>query len=434
MPSPSKTNILFILTDQQHAQTISALGNSHISTPNIDRLVETGVVFEQAYCSNPLCSPSRSSLFTGHYPAETGVTRNNIPLRNTMLTMGHWFALHGYDCTYAGKWHVPECYMRRIPGFDVISTGITHEGSFSDPLMTEACVERLFNRDPSRPFLMVASFMQPHDICAWLRLNRDGGIPRRYPVPPEDLPPLPANFTTIPDGEPECYRRKRQNNEPGFGQWNEDEWRYYLWNYYRIVELVDNEVGRLLAALEATGILEDTLVVFTADHGESCASHSLCRKETFYDESARVPLIMSCPQRVVPHRNTTLFSGVDIFPTLCEAAGLPIPPRLAGTSLSNTLRGATIERDFIAADSHDLHGIMVRSTRFKYLCFAEDERREMLFDMEKDPGETRNLISDPAVGEIVEQHRSWLRQWWHGLDVHPDVLVRHPDLCTRFPL
>ena len=137
-------NILMILTDQQHIDTISALGNPWVQTPAIDRLVKTGVSFSQSYCTNPVCSPSRSSIFTGRTSCETGVYRNNIAIREGMPTLGHCLRVAGYETVYAGKWHVPGAYVTDVPGFRVLSTGIGHQGTVSDPLCTDACANRFF--------------------------------------------------------------------------------------------------------------------------------------------------------------------------------------------------------------------------------------------------------------------------------------------------
>jgi choline-sulfatase len=422
-----KPNLLIVLTDQQHLNTISALGNPSVHTPAIDRLVRTGISFSQSYCSNPVCSPSRSSIFTGRASSETGVYRNNIAIREGMPTLGRWLRDAGYETLYAGKWHVPGAYVTDVPGFRVLSTGIGHQGTVSDPLCTDACANYLYNRASSAPFCMVVSYMQPHDICEWLRFNRVEPRELRYPGIEAELPDLPPNHRAVPEGEPDLVRRLRESREPSTHHWSETHWRYYLWAYLRHVEMVDAEVARLMAALEDTGQLENTLLAFTSDHGEGMGCHWMTRKNTLYDESSRVPFVFSWPGTIQEGTvdETTLVSGLDLMPTLCDYAGAGIPDPTRGISLRPVLDGrATINREFVAAEVSSNLGQMIRSARFKYIAY-KDDGSEMLFDMHTDPGETINLAQDPSYTALLEQHRMMLRKWVEGLDVAPNVPREH---------
>jgi arylsulfatase A-like enzyme len=421
--SDKRPNILFILTDQQHIDTISALGNPFVQTPAIDRFVRAGVSFRQSYCTNPVCSPARSSLFTGRPSSETGVYQNGIGIREGMPTLGECLREQGYETLYAGKWHVPGCYVTNIPGFRVLSTGIGHQGTVSDPLCTDACVNYLYNKADDAPFCMVVSYMQPHDICEWLRLNRIDQGTHRYPEIASQLPDLPDNLRAVPEGGPQSVTRLRERREPATGNWSEAHWRYYLWAYLRHVEMVDAEVDRLLDALDDTGMREDTIIVYTSDHGEGMGGHGMTRKNTLYDEAARVPLIFSWPGTIREGcvEETTLACGLDIMPTLCDYAGVAIPQGVKGTSLRAVLKGDGVPgRAFIAAEVSSNLGQMIRSQRYKYVAYVDDNS-EMLFDMQADPGETINLAHDPAYAAVLAQHRAMLREWIAGLDVAPNV-------------
>jgi len=224
----SQPNILLIVTDQQHANTIGALGQEHVNTPAIDELVQGGTSFTQSYCANPVCSPSRSAMFTSRTTSETGVWTNGRSIRPELPTMGEHFHAAGYDTSYAGKWHVPKCYPNAIDGFRVLSSGIGHQGTVSDPLITDGCVNYLYGRDQSQPFLMVASYMQPHDVCEWLRLNRVNPDGLRYPKLAEELPSLPDNFASIPEPLPEVIAKKHNGLEPRYGNWYDEHFRYYI--------------------------------------------------------------------------------------------------------------------------------------------------------------------------------------------------------------
>jgi choline-sulfatase len=425
-------NILVILTDQQHIDTISALGNRFVDTPAIDRLVRSGTSFRQSYCTNPLCSPSRSSLFTGRCSSETGVYKNGIGIRESMPTLGECLREEGYTTLYAGKWHVPGSYVTNIPGFRVLSTGITHQGTVSDPLCTEACVNYMVNKTDDAPFCMVVSYMQPHDICEWLRFNRMDPKELRYAEIAGQLPYLPGNYGKIPHGEPESVRLRRERIEPSAGQWDELHWRYYLWSYLRHVEMVDAEVARLLETLDDTGMLANTIIVFTSDHGEGMGCHSMTRKSTLYDEAAKVPLIYSWPGAIREGQvaETTLASGLDLMPTLFDYAGAAIPTDVKGISLRPALEAsAEPDRTFIAAEASSNLGQMIRSQRYKYIAYKDAVSKngvaEMLFDIETDPGETINLVGSPDYGQVLDQHRAMFKGWISGLDISPLVPIEN---------
>ena len=421
----TKPNILLVLTDQQHADTIGALGQPHVNTPAIDELVRDGTSLTQNYCANPVCSPSRSSLFTSRTTSETGVWTNGNAIRPEFPTMGEHFRAAGYDTSYAGKWHVPQCYPNAIEGWRVLSSGIGHQGTVSDPLVTDGCVNYLHGRDTSKPFLMVASYMQPHDICEWLRVNRVDTGELRYPELASELPPLPDNFNSIPEPLPEWIAKQHNGGEPRYGNWGETHFRYYIWSYLRHVEMVDAELARLLSALDATDCRRDTVVVFTSDHGEGMANHAMTRKGFLYDESVRVPFVASGPgirQNAVD--DTTLASGLDIFPTLCDFAGIEPPTGAKGVSLLPALEGGTVDRTFVASECNDNEQQMIRTGRYKYIAYKDDPI-EQLFDMQDDPGETRNLSVNEGHRTVLEEHRDLLKQWIGQLDLAPDL----PEEC-----
>ena len=422
----TQPNILLVLTDQQHADTIGALGQPHVNTPAIDELVRSGTSLTQNYCANPVCSPSRSSIFTSRTTSETNVWTNGRAIRPDLPTMGEHFQASGYDTTYAGKWHVPKCYPNTIEGFRVLSSGIGHQGTVSDPLVTDGCVNYLHGRDTSKPFLMVASYMQPHDICEWLRINRVDTGQLHYPELADELPPLPDNFTAIPEPLPEGIAKKHSGLEPRYGNWSDAHFRYYIWSYLRHVEMVDAELARLLAALDATDVRRDTVVVFTSDHGEGMANHAMTRKGFLYDESARVPFVVSGGDRVQPGvvDEKTLASGLDIFPTLCDFAGIEPPVGSKGVSLAPALEGNTLGRTFVASECNNNEQQMIRSSRYKYIAYKDDPI-EQLFDMQDDPGETRNLSVDEAHRPTLDEHRDMLKDWIGQLDLAPDL----PEEC-----
>ena len=422
----ARPDILRVITDQQHIDTIAAAGCRHVRTPAFDGLRSRGTSFSLSYTANPVCSPARSSIFTGRATSETGVYVNNKPVRKGIPNLGQWLSREaGYEAVYAGKWHVPRGFTHFIPGFRVLHTGIGGQGNLGDTAVSRACEGFLRNRrdrSSGRPLLMVASFLQPHDICEWLRLNAKVPAELRYPELAPALPPLPDNFEFDPR-EPEYVKRSRLKREPLKGGWSRPHWRYYLWSYYRHVEMVDAEVGRVLDAVRESGREEDTLVVFTSDHGEGLAHHQMVRKSTPYDEAARVPFIVSWPGRVPEGKTDDAHpvSGLDIMPTLSDYAGARPPEKMRGVSLRGLLeRGAAPARPCIVTEANSNRGRMLRTPRYKYVTYADDPV-DQLFDMRDDPGETRNLAAGSSHASAVAEHRKLLREWEGRLDVAPGL-------------
>ncbi|MFP4250731.1 MAG: sulfatase [Armatimonadota bacterium] len=416
-------NVLLIITDQQHFDTISAAGCPHISTPALDALAERGTRFVHSVSPNPLCSPARSAIFSGRTSCEAGVHVNGRPIRAEFPNLGQWLSERGgYDTCYSGKWHLPQGATHFIPGFDVISTGISGQGNIADTAVASACAGWLHNRASSDPFFMVASFVQPHDICQWLRLNARKMDELPVSGISDQLPPLPDNFGYDPL-EPASVASRREGNEGVSNQWSEEQWRYYLWSYYRHVEMVDAEIGRVLSGLEQSGHADDTLVIFTADHGEGTAHHQMTRKNLLYDEALAVPLIAALPGEIAGGRadGAHLASGLDIMPTICDYAGIDAPPKMRGRSLRPVLEQRnTTWREFAVSEVNNNTGRAVRTDRFKYITYADDPV-EQLFDMVEDPGELNNLADDASHADVVADHRAMLRDWERRLDVPEGV-------------
>ncbi|AQQ72436.1 Arylsulfatase [Limihaloglobus sulfuriphilus] len=431
--SSGRPNILVIMTDQQHVDTIRSAGCKYLKTPGLDRLYQSGTSFANSYTTNPVCIPARSSLWTGRMPSETGMWFNSARAGNVepgMPNIGQWLREKGgYDTVYAGKWHVPQCHTYNIPGFEVLASGSSHWGENSDDTVSQACSQYLMNRNDEKPFLMVCSLIQPHDICVWLSLNMHKKDSLPYPEIAGELPPLPANFAHNPN-EAGPHVRLRESQQPAEGSWQELDWRYYRWAYYRHVEMVDAQIQRVLEALDQSGYRDDTIIIFTSDHGEGMGEHQMVRKDFLYDASARVPLIFNYPGRIKSSVDRdNLVSGVDITPTICDFVGVEPPERMVGVSLKNLLLGKEnhLQRplgDFIVTEigstSRNLNqtGRMVRSKRYKFIKYYNDDN-ELLFDMKTDPGETKNLAADPAFKNIIAEHKDMLRRWERSLQIAP---------------
>jgi len=412
-----KPNLLLILTDQQTHTALSCAGNPWLKTPAMDSLAARGRRFAEAYCNYPVCSPSRSTVFTSRMPHQTGVRVNGRPIAAGMATMGDTFRAAGYDTVYGGKWHLPRSFDG-MTGFTKLIGG-SSQGKDMDTPLANTCSEWI-RTNPKGPFLMVASFMNPHDICEWIRQHRGA---REYPNP-DVFPPAPGNMAHDPS-EPECMAYHRSAGYDSMSQavgiaseWKPFDVRFYLHDYYRMVEAVDAEIAKLLAALRETGLDRNTLIAFASDHGEGMGAHRWVQKAAFYEESAHVPLIFSGPAILQPgavdrHNLTSL---ADIFPTFCDYAGLAAPKDAVGKTLRPALEGHhRLERDFIVSELRyaepGREGRMLRTARHKYVVFASGARREQFFDLQTDPGETFNLAQRPDGAPRLDEHRGLLKKW-----------------------
>jgi arylsulfatase A-like enzyme len=428
LAQPRRPNILILMTDQQSADAMSLrIGGRRLSTPHMDSLAGNGTLFSRAYCANPLCVPSRTSMFTGRYPAETRVQTNDTTAIDARRfpNMGTIFRQAGYDARFFGKWHLPyPAADSELHGFNV-ARRVNAKGD--DGVAAQAAA--FIRSGHQAPFLMVASFVNPHNICQWARGEAlpDGAI--GAPPPPERCPPRHPNHAT-PAGETDTMilMRRSYQNTPMFpvGGFDEGKWRQYLWAYYRMIEKVDGLIGQVLLSVRQAKIEEQTLIVFLADHGDCQGAHGWNQKTVFYDESSRVPLILS--QKGVTRRGTSgrlAHTGVDLIPTLCGYAGIPVPDGLPGLSLMDTANGGSAKdpREYLVVSNKMVQGApvdgrlpapdgrMVRSRRFKYCVYSEGERRESLVDMEKDPGEMVNLAEDSRYRKVLDQHRQMLAAW-----------------------
>jgi arylsulfatase A-like enzyme len=326
---PQKPNILVIMTDQQFADAMSCvMGNQYLKTPNMDKLAENGVRFTRAYSPNPLCVPMRSSMMTGRFPHQTGVLSNDevqIDAKQNVF-LGKLFKEAGYETAYFGKWHVAFDERQNIVhGFDVVKDA---EGRLNP---NPAAV--FLKQKHDKPFIAVASFLSPHEICEWSRKQDLPGGPLKSEIPAmENLPPLKSNFNP-PQNETDImtFMRKSYQAHRLFpvGDYTEYDWRRLAWGYYRLIERADDFVGEIMNALKETGQENNTLIVFLSDHGECCGSHHWNQKTVFYDESSRVPLIMSWKGKTAQGTsNILLNTGTDIIPTLCDFAQINIPDYL----------------------------------------------------------------------------------------------------------
>jgi arylsulfatase A-like enzyme len=423
MPTSHRPNILLILTDQQSGEALS-LGDptSPLRTPHLDALAARGLRFDRAYCSNPLCVPSRTSMFTGTYSHRNGISSNqDKPTDENLCCAGTAFRDAGYDTAYFGKWHIPiPLEVPERSGFDTISN---NQNNGTDLRLVDHAIPWL-GQKRDKPFFCVASFNNPHNICEWARGTRGLELPDGSPPEPpsvEACPPLRANHQP-PEDEPEAMilLRRSFHASPIFpvGDFDGAQWRQYQFAYHRMVELVDGHVGRLLSGLRHMGLENDTVVVFLSDHGDNQGAHRFNQKTMFYEESARVPCMIAWPGHIEPGISRRLVNtGPDLMPTLFACAGIETVDALDGESfLSDRPREQIVVENFALQGAEidgvkpEIRGRMLRTDRYKYCCHAYGEHRESLVDLESDPGEMRNLARDSAHRDVLLEHRRRLRE------------------------
>lgn len=429
-------DILIILTDQQSANMLSCAGNRYVSTPAMDRLAARGVRFDRAYCTNPVCAPSRFSLVTGRMPSEIGMRRNEddatiepVPAIMREQALGHLLRQAGYETVYGGKVHLPGLSPEDI-GFDFITRD--ERGG-----LARTCAD-LLEQPHHRPLCLFASFINPHDICYMAirdfpvsALEQDiirhgqvelASVDEALQLPPgmsaEEFmagmcPPLPDNFEPQL-GEPEAVSLLLQQlpfRHEARRHYTDHQWRMHRWAYRRLTERVDHEIGQVLDALHASGRENNTLVIFTSDHGDIDSAHRMDHKIAFYEEACRVPLIMAGPgvarggQVDCEH---LVSNGLDLLPTLCDVAGVPVPLGLPGHSLWPLLQGHCVTgwRPAIPVESEI--GSMVVTDRYKCARYDVGRDLEQLVDLQLDPGETRNLVTDAGYHQVLhEQRQLW---------------------------
>jgi choline-sulfatase len=398
-------NLLFLMADQLGAHALEGESQEFLSTPHLRRLRSDGVAFTRAYTPFPLCVPARSSLIAGRAPHEIGIDRNRpseevVEHFSASQTLPRVLQSHGIRTEWGGKWHAPRVEVDEDDGFVLTRR-------FGDVGLADWAAERLHRlAEQAQPFALFVSFDDPHTICEYAR-----GQPMPYgdldPVETADAPPLPLNHGPLPY-EPEALAHERAvaQNVYATGGWGPDEWRRYRWAYARLVERVDQQIGTVLAALESSGAAEDTLVVFTADHGDGDAAHQWSQKSALYEECIRVPLLLRSPGGPSGIIDSTPVLTTALVPTLCAELGASLPP---GVRPDNLLAGAPDEGVVVETRiDHPASTTIGRSLlhgEWKYTVYSWGRHREQLHHLGDDPLEMRNLAVESRHREVLDSLR-----------------------------
>ncbi len=438
-----KPNIVYVFSDQQRYSALGCNGNKVVRTPNIDRIAQEGMAFDNAFSACPICSPYRAQILTGLYAHQNGVVCNEYKMRTDITTLPLELKKAGYRSAYIGKWHLgygPYTEDKRY-GFDYMAANncnhdyydcqyyineegpITKEG-WEGTETTNYAIQFLKSHCkayPDTPFMMMMSWTPPH----W-PYNR-----------------YPQEFNT--------YLPDEVDLSPNVPEQMADFACKEIAQYYGSCTALDAEFGRLMDALEKLGIVDNTIVCFTSDHGDHLSSHGYGKpsdywmhhtmrgsKATPYEESIHVPFLIKWPGKIKPgQRNNVLFNSVDVMPTLLSLCGLTIPGEIFGKDLSGAALGGKCE----TPDSVYLQILGpgwphrgkwlgywrgVRTDRWVYARWWKDEVEPKLFDRLNDPYEMDNLYGKPEYAQIQEMMEKRLEQWMEYTNDPFDTGERDP--------
>jgi arylsulfatase A-like enzyme len=448
-PAPAKPpNVLYVFSDQQHAQTVSAYGGTPVRTPAIDRLAQEGCRFDNAISTMPVCSPYRGMLMSGRHPMRNGVINNDTPLSDGLPTFGKMYRDAGYQTGYIGKWHLeskrtPFVPKNRRQGFDywaVLNCSHKHFDSTyygDDPenpgehvgyepfSQVNLAIDFMRNASGAAdPFCLAISFGPPHNPYK---------APEEYEraFMPESGIPLPANAAERAivdellrtDTRPMTPQEKRsRENRRAILDDDDRLRREVLRGYYGACEALDTGFERLLTAMDELGITDDTIIVYTSDHGDMVGSHRMLLKQCPLEESIHVPFLIRYPAAISAGRTTQrLMTPIDVLPTLLSLSGIDYDPSTYdGLDCSDVaFRGATDDRDAVLL-SKMLHGggpwiinglRPWRGIRTHRHLYAEHEGEPwLLFDNQEDPHQMSNLIADAGRSTLRRELRGRMQE------------------------
>jgi choline-sulfatase len=434
-PDPADPNLLLIVADDHRGGTLGIEGDPLRATPNLDALARQGAIFERAYCNSPLCTPSRQSLITGKLPHSIGVTQLATRLSDDVLTIGEWLRDLDYQTIAIGKMHFngPSAhgFAHRVdtpdweralhahppragdhrrpwrpfqdPAQQWLNASYRSSGLPFESMQATYFVDRAiqyFKTKPDRPFAMIVGFYEPHSPFGFPR-----GWRGRF---------KPDLFTA-----PLISEQDRREQPEVFVPLSAQDVRGIQAAYYTSISFVDAQVGRLIEALDDSGLSSRTLVVYVGDNGYMLGQHGRFEKHCFFEPAVRVPLVMRWPGHIASDRRiSSLVEMIDVLPTVLHLMNLPIPPECQGIDLVPLLKGNpwAKARDVVFSEYLENEEAMVRSARHKLIvCTGRRLRQDgyqvappfrllgptmRLYDIVLDPAETRDLSADPDYASI----------------------------------
>ena len=417
-------NVLVIQTDEHHFKTLGCYGGRIVETPNIDWIAKNGAIATSFYATTPVCSPSRGALISGRYPQNTPVTNNNISLGDHVITFAEVLRRKGYKTGYAGKWHLdglgkPQWAPIRKFGFDdnrymfnrghwkkfeitndrprvaAIKRGKPFYGvenadkeSFSTDWLANRTID-FINTNKAKPFCYMVSFPDPHG---------PNTVRKPYDTMYKDVNvPIPVSVN-----KPRSQTPRWAAGDPKI---TADTVRLLMPKYYGMIKCLDDNIGRILDALRKNGQIDNTIIVFTSDHGDLCGEHGRLNKGVPYEGSARIPFLFYCPGKIPAGTivNQAL-SCVDFVPTLFALTGDKLPKGVDGRDASALFRGSKNQWEdiaFIRSTSTGKPWLAAITDRYKIIYSALGD--PWLFDLKTDPDELHNAFTKPNAQRIVKR-------------------------------
>lgn len=414
-PSPllalqEKPNIIFILTDDHRWDALSSMGHPFIQTPHLDKLADEGVLFENAFVTTSLCSPSRASFLTGQYAHRHGVVTNHTAWNNRNVTFMELLKTAGYETAFIGKWHMPGKGLPKLRGVDqfisftkeggqgiyyncpLVIDGVETErkGKYITEDLTDLAID-FITKQRTNPFCLYLSHKAVH-----FGFRPPPHLKGIYKDVDLKLPAESDTWITFTDNHPFVGALLPMN--------------ILYRNYCETVVSVDEQVGRILNKLDEMQISDDTIVVYAGDNGHFWGEHGLYDKRLAYEESIRIPCIVRYPKLIKDpgRRASQMILNIDLAPTLLDIAGIDLPGNMQGESFKTILQSSAAAGRKSWLYEHfpvfpiPIPGITgVRTNRYKYIEYQNDKRPKELFDLEADPKEKQNII-DTEKGEAIE--------------------------------
>jgi len=406
-------NVLFIMPDEWRGRALGCMGNPDVQTPNLDQLAADGLLFRQTFANTPVCCPARATILTGTYTSRNGMVANDLRLKETLGTVADVYQQNGYRTGFIGKWHLDG--GPRLPGF--VPPGPRRHG-FQFWAANECNHNYFYNwyfGDENAP--IVSEKYEPEfwtDLATEFlgKLQDKPFFLMLAPGAPHDPYLAPEKYLDLYDAQKLAMEPNWVEGIPGAG-------RKEIAGYYAAVTAVDDQVGRLLRRLRELKMEENTIVLFSSDHGNMLGSQGKILKRKPWEESIQVPGIMRYPGVISPGRKTNaLFSHVDFAPTLLSLCGLPIPAEMQGANLSPVVVGkaeagpaSVLFQIFGPYHGDGTEGAWrgVRTERFMYARWKSGPW--LLYDLHEDPYELQNLVKDTAYSSELQELDKKLLDW-----------------------
>ena len=448
-----KPNILFICTDQQRWDTIGRFKPANLRMPNLDNLLQRSVHFTNTFCQSPICQPSRACMLSGQYCSQTGIYTNGTVLPEAKTTYASVLGNNGYVTSCIGRAHgINQGFNFKLPTplshsffemsrnlngpeekwsydhYDYKTLPYIYEGDFEDYMdvrtTNNACHWLQELRDSQKPWLMFIGLLAPHNPYI---------LPRKY-----------ADFYKDDDFDmPTVF--EEDFDKPSYTPRDAEFWKRFTPEhirqtrriYYSMVSMIDELVGRVLTKLDELGMTEDTIIIFTSDHGEMNGDHGLWAKQKYYDESIKTPSLISYP-RVFSGgtESDAMVESIDFMPTLLELAGIEVPDSVAGKSLVPLLNGSCREHKSAVFSALAAHGWYQRCIRTKDFSYSygypvNNGLTGELYDLKKDPQQRYNVYDDPDYKQVGDDMMRQLLEFElsHSYLISQDK----PDCVWEFP-